>query len=116
MAHIVYHRKQLRDNLVYRVINPARFLVDWVQVQRPFVSSGRGTRGRVTKVLLASDASETTSEEQFNPFSLCPTELRDRHKIISTHILISDLLRAIVLLAAPFDVIILKLSFRRTAK
>jgi Glycosyl transferases group 1 len=113
-AHIFYNRKPLRDNLVYRVINPARFLVDWVQVQRPVV--GRGTRGRVTKVLLVSDASETTSEEQFNPFSFCRTELRDRHKIISTHILISDLLRAVVLLTAPFDVIILKLSFRRTAK
>lgn len=113
MSDFGYHCRLFRKRSVYRVINPARYLMDWARVGlRGRAGEGEVARDHATKVLLASDAAVSTSEEQFNPFSFCRPELRDRSKVISTHLLITDVLRSPTLLLRPFDVVILKLSFR----
>ena len=57
----------------------------------------------------------STSEEQFNPFSYCRTELRNRSKLISVHLLMADVVRSPFFFLKPFDLIVLKMSFRTGA-
>jgi glycosyltransferase involved in cell wall biosynthesis len=63
-------------------------------------------------VALVSDGVEFTSEEQLSPFRAYRVELRAKLQLISLRLQLSDVLRAPRLLLAPFDIIILKMSFR----
>lgn len=117
MPDLGYYGKRFCDRSVYRLINPARYLRDWAAVH--LFSAACNTevgRNRLIKVLLVSDGTASTSEEQFNPFSFCRSELRDRWKVISTHLLITDVLRLSAFVLRSFDVVILKLSFRTGAE
>jgi hypothetical protein len=67
---------------------------------------------RRIRVILISDAKESTSEEQFHPFSAYRSDLKKELQVISAHLLLRDILRAPKLFFRFFDVIVLKLSFR----
>ena len=64
------------------------------------------------RVILLSDGTEGTSEEQFHAFSAYRSELKAQLRLISLHLLLKDVLRAPKFLLKPFDIIILKFSFR----
>ena len=115
-ARVASYGRRLRILSTFRVVNPARYILDWGCL--PLSSGVREALGgpdRATKVLLISDAREPYSEEQFYPFSLCRSDIRDAYNLISVHLLISDVLRFPLILKL-FDVVILKLSFRTAAE
>ena len=107
------NRKRLHTNLVYRVINPARYLLDLARLYMPYGAGGaKGHVDGAHRFLLVSDARASTSEEQFSPFSLYRTDLRNRLKLITLHLLLKDVLRSPKFVIKPFDVVILKMSFQ----
>jgi hypothetical protein len=67
---VLAYRKQLHNNLRYRLINPARYLLDLARLYLPYGTGGgvKGDVDRAHRVLLVSDARASTSEEQFSPF------------------------------------------------
>lgn len=114
--NFAHYRRQLRTNSIYRATNPARYLLDWVRIKLPDGGGGNTFEGgRATKVLLVSDTIAWTSEQQFDPFSLYRTELRDKLKLISVHLLLRDALRSPKLILRSFDTVILKMSFETNA-
>lgn len=117
MHDLKYYARWVRERSIYRAINPARYVIDWARVDlRGRVRNSQTEHSRVTKVLLVSDAAASTSEEQFNPFFFCRGELRDRSKVIFSHLLMEDVLRAPSLIIKSFNIIILKISFRTDAR
>ena len=104
---VQFARRQKRL-LRFRVINPGLFCIESALVR---LYSGAASV-RPVRVVLVSDGKESTSEEQFNPFSAYRAELRRELNLISAHLLLKDVLRAPGLLLRRFDVILLKLSFR----
>jgi hypothetical protein len=72
---------------------------------------------RTTKILLVSDSDKLawSSEQQFDPFALYRTELRDRLKLIAVHLLLRDVLQSPKLIISAFDIVILKMSFETDA-
>jgi hypothetical protein len=100
--------RRQRELLLFRFVNPARLLLG---ASLGLLAGGKASRSRVG-ALLISDAKETTSEEQLHPFSAYRAELKKRLNLTSVHLLLRDVLLAPKLVARPFDVILLKLSFR----
>jgi hypothetical protein len=97
---------------VQRVAGPLRYLFDLAAVSLAGVTNAAkdGLRNPV-RVALLSDRRVPTSEEQFNPFSSHRRELREQLSLVSVHLLLKDVLR-FPWIVKPFDVAILKLSFR----
>jgi len=104
---LLSHLRKARSRALHRVVNPSRYLLDLTRLKLQ--------RKQPTRVALISDAAVATSEEQFNCFSFCRAELRELN-IISVHLLLSDVLRSARLMLRPFDVIVLKMSFRTDPK
>jgi hypothetical protein len=101
-----------KQKLSHRVIYPARYLGDLAQVKR--AASG-SPNAQPIRMALLSDKDAYCSEEQFHPFFAYRSELRDRLKLTSLHMLLGDALRAGKLILPHFDVIGLKMSYRTEA-
>jgi len=65
------------------------------------------------RVGLVSDGAEITSEEQFNPFSAWRAERRRKLGVISLKRPLDDVLQSPQVRLAQFDIVILKVSFRK---
>jgi len=104
-----------RTRFIRRAVNPARYLLDSVRLALDASGAAEPTRARPIRVALVSDGDAATSEEQFTPFSAYRAELRQRMRLISVHLLLKDVLRAPKLILAPFDIVVLKMSFRAPA-
>ena len=104
------HARRQKVKLIHRVINPARYCFDFARVKlgRPI----KNIVARPIRVALISDLDAKCSEEQFNPFSTYRSELRNKLQLISLHLVLKDTLRAPKLILSPFDIIVLKMSFR----
>jgi Glycosyl transferases group 1 len=72
-------------------------------------ASGR----QLIRIALVSDGIEITSEEQLHPFAACRPELRRKLGVVSLQKSLKDVLRAPQASLARFDLVILKLSFRK---
>jgi hypothetical protein len=106
-------RKLNRFDTVRRVAGPLRYLWDLAAVGCADVGDAAAYgRREPIRVALISDRRVSTSEEQFSPFSSHRLELRERLKLVSVHLLLKDVLRFPKLILKPFDIVILKLSFR----
>jgi hypothetical protein len=105
--------KLSRLDAVRRIVNPARYLLDLAIVKVLGVDD-TSTPGfnQPIRVALVSDGLVPTSEEQLVPFSSHRFELRDRLKLVSMHLLLKDVLRSPKFILRPFDIVVLKLSFR----
>jgi hypothetical protein len=66
------------------------------------------------RVALVSDGIEITSEEQFSPFAACRAGLRRTLNVISLKKPLKDVLLSPQTSLARFDLVILKLSFRKS--
>jgi hypothetical protein len=88
-----------------RVINPARYVLDTVRW------AINGSPQQRVRVVLVSDDEVYTSEEQFAPFSIYRSELRQLG-VISVHLLLQDVLCTPKFALSSFDIIIVKMSFR----
>jgi hypothetical protein len=66
------------------------------------------------RVALVSDGIEITSEEQFNAFAACRAGLRRKLNVIFLKKPLKDVLLSAQTSLARFDLVILKLSFRKT--
>jgi hypothetical protein len=107
-GHILQFARRQKRLLRFRLINPGRFALEVILGRIADLAASRHT----VRVLILSDARETTSEEQLNPFSAYRSELKDELQVISLHLLVGDVLRAPAVFYRMFDVILLKLSFR----
>lgn len=99
----------LRDNFRRRLFGPARYFCETTLMP---VLQRRGA-AIPFRVCLVSDGAEITSEEQFNPFSVYRSALRRILGVISLKVPINEVLRSPHAHLAPFDMVILKLSFRK---
>ena len=106
-----FARMQKR-NLMYRVINPARYGFDLVRFRLASAHAVQNSSTRPIRVALISDLDASGSEHQLDPFSTYRSKLRQELRLISLHFVLRDVLRAPKLLLTHFDVIILKMSFR----
>ena len=106
-------RKSLRKKFRYRLANPTRFLLDLATVK---LRARKAANYQPIRILLVSDVLAPTSEEQFNLFSLYRSELRDDLKLVTMHMLLSDVLRLSKRLLKHFDILILKMSFQTRQK
>jgi hypothetical protein len=106
---------QLRRKLAFRLFNPARYVLDVASLKHSGFPNANSEEAKQYRILLISDDRVATSEEQFNPFSLCRTLLRDSLNLATVHLLLDDVMLSPKLLLKPFDIIILKLSFRTDA-
>ena len=99
----------LRDGLESRLVRPASYLCE-----ATLMSVLRRRGGTIPlRVCLVSDGSEITSEEQFNPFAAYRAELRRQLGVISLKETLNNVLRSPQKRLALFDIVILKLSFRK---
>src|ERR1700677_5021544 len=103
--------------LKYRLIRLRRRSIDPVCYLLELLYSvlgglGSGERRRTQRVALVSDGNASSSEQQFNPFSDDRSPLRRELKLVSLQLVLEDVLRAPRLILSPFDVVVLKLSFR----
>lgn len=93
-----------------RSIDPVCYLLELLySVLGGLVS---GERRRTQRVALVSDGDASSSEQQFSPFSDDRSPLRRELKLVSLQLVLEDVLRAPRLILSPFDVVVLKLSFR----
>ncbi len=102
-----------RINFGRRVVNPGRFILETTRM----AFGGSDAVGNILttqpiRVVLISDADASTSEEQLTPFSWYRSELRNKMRLITVHLFLKDVLRAPKLVLSPFDIVILKMSFR----
>jgi hypothetical protein len=86
----------------YRAINPALYLIDRLKIHN-------------IGLALVSDLDAPSSEQQFHPFSACRAELRDKLQVISSHLMLKDVLRGPRTILRNFDIVGLKLSYRTPA-
>lgn len=101
-----------RINFSRRAVNPARFMLDSARIAFGGSDATGNILTRPIRAVLVSDADASTSEEQLNPFFWYRSELRTKMRLISIHLLLKDVLRAPKLILSPFDIVILKMSFR----
>ena len=101
-----------RINFGRRAVNPARFMLESARMAFGGSDATGYISTRPIRVVLVSDADAGTSEEQLNPFSWYRSELRNKMRLLSVHLLLNDVLRAPKLILSPFDIVILKMSFR----
>jgi hypothetical protein len=98
-------------NFVNRTVNPARYFLDTMRLAFGGSRHNSSDAARKIRVILVSDKKQSTSEEQFTPFSLYRSQLRKNSNVISVHLLLKDVMRAPKLILAQFDVVVLKMSF-----
>jgi hypothetical protein len=102
--------------ILRHAVGPARCLLDLA-----YLKLSSGTRqaafggDRVVKVALVSDRDAPTSEQQLYPFSFYRPDLRDGLRLVSAPLVLGHVLRAPKLILSPFDIVVLKMSFRTSA-
>ena len=101
--------RKLRADLSRRVLAPLRYGTENVIASLGNAASASGP----IRLGLVSDGAEITSEEQFNPFAAFRSELRRKLGVISLKCSVDDVLRSPEAYLAPFDIVLLKLSFRK---
>lgn len=104
-----------KRKFIHRVINPGRFAFELAQTGLSGGLSASGRRVTPIRMALISDRESYTSEEQFNPFSVYRSELRNITGLISARLLLKDVLRAPKLILSRFDIIAVKLYYRTPA-
>jgi hypothetical protein len=100
-----------KQKLIYRAINPARYLADLARVG--FVKDRviKNAPARPIRMALVSDRDAYCSEEQFTPFSTYRADLRSKLRLITLQLLLKDALCAPRLIFTHFDIIGLKMSY-----
>lgn len=101
--------RKLRTDLSRRVLGPLRY-----RTEIAIASLGKtASRSGPIRVGLVSDGAEITSEEQFNPLAAFRSDLRRKLGVISLKCSLDDVLRSPQAHLAPFNIVLLKLSFRK---
>jgi hypothetical protein len=95
----------------FRIANPGRYVFDLASSSLNDVFR-HGNRPRQVRILLASDGEAGTSEEQYTPFTAFRSILKSDARIVSSHLMVRDVLAISRRLLSSFDAIGLKLSFR----
>ena len=103
-----------KQKLIYRAINPARYLVDLARVGLERNSVAINASAGPIRVALITDRDAYTSDEQFTPFSEFRSDLRNKLRLVSMRFLLQDVLSAPKCILSCFDVIGLKMSYRTT--
>src|ERR1700676_2609237 len=88
-------RVQVKSKLVrlHRgFVDPVYYVLELIYSTLGGLGSGR--RLRTLRVALVSDGDASSSEEQFNPFTACRSQLRRELRLVSLQLRLEDVLRA----------------------
>ncbi|MBV8884481.1 MAG: glycosyltransferase family 1 protein [Chroococcidiopsidaceae cyanobacterium CP_BM_RX_35] len=105
---------QLKQATKFRLYNPVRYLSDLAYLTIANASSGQqfsASNPLSLRVLLASDNSGYTSEQQLSPFFAYRKELRHEFRLAFNHMLVQDVLNLPALIVRSYDLILVKLGF-----
>ena len=113
-ASVKLYFAQQKRIVKHRIVNPVRYCLDLIRVHKERMYRFRKI-DRVIRVALVSDLDSGSSEAQFHPFSTYRRELRQELGLVSAHLMLKDVLLGPRIVLSPFDLLILKLSYRTDA-
>lgn len=112
---IFQRRMRIKQAIVFRLYNPARYLSDLINLKMANLFSkpqSLNANNKPIKVLITSDNKAYTSEQQFAPIIANRKQLKQRFRVAVNQMLIQDVLNLPASFVGNYDAIFLKMSFR----